>query len=127
MDATVANLFGKTMLSGALAATLAVPAWAQIESALPAFNGEAVLTDPYNDLLDHMMPKHLGATAFPMAETIAVDVQFTPRLTDLDAYNAVLAVLTDGVRHKVDAMSAYALVPGRMLRVWEVPASDEGK
>jgi hypothetical protein len=73
------------------------------------------------------MPKHLGATAFPMAETIAVDVQFTPRLTDLDAYNAVLAVLTDGVRHKVDAMSAYALVPGRMLRVWEVPASDEGK
>jgi hypothetical protein len=118
MEATVANILGKTILSGALAATLAAPAWAQIEP-VPVFTGEAVFVDPYNELLDQTMPK-LGATAFPMVDPVAVNVQFTPRLTDLDAYNATLAVLADGVLRDVNALSAYALVPGyRMLRVWE--------
>jgi hypothetical protein len=125
MEATVANILGKTILSGALAATLAAPAWAQIEPVLPVFSGEAVVVDPYNELLDQMMPRMLGATAFPMVQTIAVDVQFTPRLTDLDAYNATLAVLADGVLRDVDVMSAFALVPGyRMLHVWEAPSAD---
>jgi hypothetical protein len=121
-EATVANLVGKTILSGALMATLVAPAWAQIQPDLPLFTGDAVFIDPYNELLDHMMPKKLRASVFPMAQTVAVDVQFGPRLADLDAYNATLAVLADRVRRKADAMSAYAFVPGnRTPRVQKAP------
>jgi hypothetical protein len=122
----MANLVGKAMLSTALAATLAAPVWAQTAPATPLFTGEPVFLDPYNDLLNHIMPKKLAASAFPMVDAVAVDVQFGARLTDLDAYNAILAVLADGVRQKIDAMSAYAFVPGhRMLRVWEAPVSPD--
>jgi hypothetical protein len=121
----VANYFGKTMLSGALAAGLATPVWAQTEVGVPLFSGEAVLMDPYNELLEHMMPKRLDASVFPMVQGVAVDVQFGPRLTDLDPYNATLAVLAGSVR-KLGAMSAYAFVPGdSVLRVWEVPVSPD--
>jgi hypothetical protein len=124
----MAKLVGKTMLSGALAATLAAPVWAQTLPDLPLFSGEAVFLDPYNELLDHMTPKKLRPSMFPVVQIIAMDIQLGPRLTDLDAYNGTLAVLADGVRRKVDAMSAYAFVPGhRTLRVWEVPATSEGK
>ena len=118
----MAKLVGKAMLSGALAATLAGPAWTQTLTDLPIFSGEPVFLDAYNELLDQLTPKTLGAGVFPMVQIIATDVQFGPRLTDLDAYNATLAVLSDRVRQKMDAMSAYAFVPGhRMLRVWEAP------
>jgi hypothetical protein len=121
----MANYFGKTMLSGALAAGLATPVWAQTEVGVPLFSGEAVLMDPYNELLEQLMPKRLDASVFPMVQGVAVDVQFGPRLTDLDAYNATLAVLAGNVR-KLDAMSAYAFIPGHsMLRVWEVPVSPD--
>jgi hypothetical protein len=124
----MAKLAGKVMLSCALAATLAAPAWAQNPADLPLFSGEAVFLDAYNELLDHMAPKKLRASVFPVVQIVATDVQFGPRLTDLDAYNATLAVLADGVRRKVDAMSAYAFAPGHhMLRVWEVPAASEDK
>ena len=127
----MANYFGKTMLSGAmlsgaLAASLATPVWAEAAVDVPLFTGEAVLIDPYNELLEHMMPKRLDASVFPMVQGVAVDVQFGPRLTDLDAYNATLAVLAGGVKRKLDAMSAYAFVPGHsVLRVWEVPVSPD--
>jgi hypothetical protein len=121
----VANFFGKTMLSGALAAGLATPVWAQTEVGVPLFSGEAVLIDPYNELLEHMMPRMLDASVFPMVQGIAVDVQFATRLTDLDPYNATLAVLAASVK-KLDAMSAYAFVPGHsVLRIWEVPVSPD--
>ena len=124
----MAKLVGKTMLSGALAATLAAPAWAQTLADMPLFSGEAVFLDGYNELLDKMTPKQLGASVFPVVQIVAMDVQFGPRLADVDAYNATLAVLAGGVRWTVDAMSAYAFVPGhRMLRVWEVPAASEDK
>jgi hypothetical protein len=121
----VANFFGKTMLSGALAAGLATPVWAQTEVGVPLFSGEAVLIDPYNELLEHMMPRMLDASVFPMVQGIAVDVQFATRLTDLDPYNATLAVLVGSVK-KLDAISAYAFVPGHsVLRIWEVPVSPD--
>jgi hypothetical protein len=121
----VANFFGKTMLSGALAAGLATPVWAQTEVGVPLFSGEAVLIDPYNELLEHMMPRMLDASVFPMVQGIAVDVQFATRLTDLDPYNATLAVLAASAK-KLDAMSAYAFVPGHsVLRIWEVPVSPD--
>jgi hypothetical protein len=121
----VANFFGKTMLSGALAAGLATPVWAQTEVGVPLFSGEAVLMDPYNELLEHMMPRMLDASVFPMVQGIAVDVQFATRLTDLDPYNATLAVLVGSVK-KLDAISAYAFVPGHsVLRIWEVPVSPD--
>ena len=120
----MANYFGKSgaMLSGALAASLATPVWAEAAVDVPLFTGEAVLIDPYNELLEHMMPKRLDASVFPMVQGVAVG----PRLTDLDAYNATLAVLARGVKRKIDAMSAYAFVPGHgVLRVWEAPVSPD--
>src|SRR2546421_5873567 len=100
------------MLSGALAVSWASPVRAEAAVDVPQFSGEAVLMDPYNELLDHMTPQMLDASMFPMVQGVAVDVQFGARLTDLDAYNATLAVLAGRVKRSVDAMSAYAFVPG---------------
>jgi hypothetical protein len=120
----MANFVGRTMLSGALAAILAGSACAQSLALLPAFSGEAAYVDGYNEMLGRMMPEGLATNMFPMVQTVAVDVPFTPRLTDLDAYNATLAVLAAEISPPEDALSAYALVPGyRVLRVWEGPIS----
>jgi hypothetical protein len=113
---TVANIVAKTLVSGALAATLAAAVPSSAGANYPEFSGPSVDLDPYNEML---------ATTVP--PSVAVDVRFSGRLIYLDPYNATLAAAalsSVGTVAVDDLYNSYAFAPGYDgPRLWEGPIS----
>jgi hypothetical protein len=109
---TVANIVAKTLVCGALAATLAAAAPSSAVADYAEFSGPPVNVDPYNEMLAATMPP-----------SMTVDVRFSGRLVRLDPYNATLAAaVLSSVRTVAvdDLYNSYAFAPGYDgPRLWE--------
>jgi hypothetical protein len=113
---TVTNIIAKTLVCGALAATLAAAVPSSAVADYPELSGSPVTVDPFNEMLAAMVPP-----------SVAVDVRFSGRLVYLDPYNATLAAaVLSSVRTVAvdDLYSSYAFAPGYGgPRLWEGPIS----
>ena len=112
----MANIVGKTMAYGAVAATLATAVSSSAFAVDPEFSGPPVYGDPYNAML---------AATVPPSE--ALDVRFSGRLVYLDPYNATLAAgVLSSIRTVAveDLSTSYAFAPDYQgPRLWEGPIS----
>ena len=108
----MANIFAKTLVSGALAAGLAAAVPSSAMAGHPQFSGPPIHVDPYNTMLAAAVPP-----------SVAVDFRFTGRLLYLDPYNATLAAaILSSVRTVAldDLYTSYAFAPGAGgPRLWE--------
>jgi hypothetical protein len=112
----MANIVGKAMVCGVVAATLVAAMSPAAFAVDPEFSGPVVYGDPYNAML---------AATVPPSE--AVDVRFSGRLVYLDPYNATLAAtVLSSIRTVAveDLSTSYAFAPDfQGPRLWEGPTS----
>jgi hypothetical protein len=116
----VANIVGKTVVSGALAATLAALMPSSAVAVYPQFSGPPVYVDPYNAMLGGATPTSI--------QTVAVDATFSGPPVYVDPYNVILGGATVPSSAQTvavdDLYNSYAFAPGyRAPRLWEGPIS----
>jgi hypothetical protein len=118
----VEKIVGKIVVTGVLAATLAVPSWA--EGFNSQFSGPLVEVDGYNAVLD-AIASFSGPTAPLNLRFSDLGVEFRGRPVELDAYN--LALGTASAPRTVDnPYESYASAPGYgERRLWEIPATQK--
>jgi hypothetical protein len=123
----VGNMLGKTVLGGAVAATLAgfTPVSAETVIAYPQFGGAPVQLDPYNESLA-VLPApadcRLWRSCVGSLEQIdTVYQRFGGPPVFIDAYNETLTTAARNViEAAADPKASYALAPGYTgQRVWE--------
>jgi hypothetical protein len=117
----VANIVGKMVVSGALAATLAAALPSSAVAVYPQSSGPPVYVDPYNAMLG-------GATMPPSTQTVAVDATFSGPPVYVDPYNVILGGATVPSSAQTvavdDQYNSDAFAPGyRAPRLWEGPIS----
>jgi hypothetical protein len=127
----VANLIGKAVVGGAVAATLTAfaPASAQTVVTHPEFGGAPVRFDPYNaSLAVVVVPSetvcqlwHACVEALDQIDTVYQ--RFSGAPVYLDGYNETLTMVALSVAEAAavaDPRTSYALAPGYTgPRVWE--------
>jgi hypothetical protein len=117
---TVENIVRKIVVSGVLAAMLAVSSWA--EGFNSQFSGPLVEVDGYNAVLGAIAP-FSGPTAPLNLRFSDLGLEFRGRAVDLDPYNLTLGTVS-APRTVDNPYESYAYAPGyaRPL-LWEIPAT----
>jgi hypothetical protein len=117
---TVENIVRKIVVSGVLAAMLAVSSWA--EGFNSQISGPLVEVDGYNAVLGAIAP-FSGPTAPLNLRFSDLGLEFRGRAVDLDPYNLTLGTVS-APRTVDNPYESYAYAPGyaRPL-LWEIPAT----
>jgi hypothetical protein len=118
----VERIVGKIVVTGVLAATLAVPSWA--EGFNSQLSGPLVEVDGYNAVLG-AIASFSGPTTPLNLRFNDLGVEFRGRPVEVDAYN--LALGTASAPRIVDnPYKSYASAPGYgERRLWEIPATQK--
>jgi hypothetical protein len=118
----VEKIVGKIVVTGVLAATLAVPSWA--EGFNSQFSGPLVEVDGYNAVLG-AIASFSGPPAPLNLRFSDLGVEFRGRPVELDAYN--LALGTASAPRSIDnPYESYASAPGYAdPRLWEIPTTQK--
>jgi hypothetical protein len=132
----VANMLGKAVVSGTVAATLTgfMPVSAQTVMTSPQFTGAPVQVDPYNASVAAVGKSseaecRLWRSCVGSLDQIdTVYQRFSSLPVYIDAYNETLTTVAFNVLEAAvsDAMKSYALAPGFSgPRVWERPVTPD--
>jgi hypothetical protein len=132
----VANLLGKAVVGGTVAATLAafMPVSAQTVIAYPQFGGAPVQLDPYNASVSAVTgPSEADCRLWRSCVESLVQIdtvyqRFSSPPVYVDGYNETLTSVALSVAEAAvtDAKMSYALAPGYSgPRVWEGPITPD--
>jgi hypothetical protein len=132
----VANMLGKAVVGGAVAATLAgfIPVLAQTVIAYPQFGGAPVQLDPYNASVSAVTgPSEADCRLWRSCVDSLVQIdtvyqRFSSPPVYVDGYNETLTSVALSVAEAAvtDAKMSYALAPGYSEpRVWEGPITPD--
>jgi hypothetical protein len=116
----VEKIVGKIVVTGVLAATLAVPSWA--EGFNSQFGGPLVEVDGYNAVLGA-----IASFSHPPLNLRFNDlgVEFRGRPVEVDAYNLALGTAS-APRSLDNPYESYASAPGYAdPRLWEIPTTQK--
>jgi hypothetical protein len=132
----VANMLGKAVVGGTVAATLAafMPVSAQTVIAYPQFGGAPVQLDPYNASVSAVTgPSEADCRLWRSCVDSLVQIdtvyqRFSSPPVYVDGYNETLTSVALSVAEAAvtDAKMSYALAPGYSgPRVWEGPITPD--
>jgi hypothetical protein len=132
----VANMLGKAVVGGTVAATLAafMPVSAQTVIAYPQFGGAPVQLDPYNASVSAVTgPSEADCRLWRscVGSLVQIDTvyqRFSSPPVYVDGYNETLTSVALSVAEAAvtDAKMSYALAPGYSgPRVWEGPITPD--